>query len=163
MEKDVPSIFSNFFSSGKLKTRFVVTSISLDHLESFGMQMVKLIKLLTFTWILKLECVIWYLYSDPLKTSISLSIIHDQARWFLSAEFVQFCIVNSSNFSSEFYIFLYFLWSIFIGSRKFLIILMFLVELCFILVVIGMVLGPQHLVIGSIYSCGAEGSSFFCM
>jgi len=45
----VPSIFSNFFSSGKLKTRFVVTSISLDHLESFGMQMAKLIKLLTFT------------------------------------------------------------------------------------------------------------------
>ncbi|KAL3575022.1 hypothetical protein D5086_023123 [Populus alba] len=29
-------------------------------------------------------------------------------------------------------------------------------KLCFILVVIGMVLGPQHLVIGSIYSCGAE-------
>lgn len=49
MEKDVPSILSNFFSSGKLKTRFVDTSISLDHLESFGMQMAKLIKLLTFT------------------------------------------------------------------------------------------------------------------
>lgn len=47
-------------------------------------------------------------------------------------------------------------------SRRSLITLMSLGELFFIVVAIAMVLEPQHLVIGSICSYGAEGTSVSC-
>lgn len=52
-----------------------------------------------------------------------------------------------------------FLTDYFAESRRSLIILMSLGELFFIVVAIAMVLEPRHLVIGSIYSYGAEGTS----
>lgn len=55
-----------------------------------------------------------------------------------------------------------FLTDYFAESRRSLIILMFLGELFFIVVAIAMVLEPRHLVIGSIYSYGAEGTSVSC-
>jgi len=55
-----------------------------------------------------------------------------------------------------------FLWSPLFESRRSLIILMFLDELCFIVVVIAMVLELQQPVIGSIYFYGAEGDFTFC-
>lgn len=54
-----------------------------------------------------------------------------------------------------------FFWGPLFESRRSLIILMFLDELCFIVVDIAMVLELQHPAIGSTYFCGAEGDFTF--